>query len=153
MDMPEGRLGEVWLAIKQLTTRDGMTPEKISPNIIGLLGVSTQQEAYDLIRQVLDRLPEGKTTEAIRYALGGEGYSSQASQRQAMLARKYGVTTRTVWAWALKGARFVASQLLSQTTQLGSEPKTLDVSTVSEVLLLMREQVALLREIRDLLRK
>jgi hypothetical protein len=155
MDMPEDHLKEVWLAIKRLTFREGMTPEKIGQDLIETLGISTPQEGYDLIRKALGRLPRGRCTEAVQHGLCGAGYSPLVTTRYAILARQHQVTDTTIRAWSVKGARLLARELLNPTPppSLPPQPKIepVDTTTAPEIRQLLEEQIALLREIRDLL--
>jgi hypothetical protein len=148
-------------AIFQLTTKDGMTSEKIPQELIEALGVSTHQQAYDAIQGALELMPQNTNADvanaiAIRYGLGGESFSPSPARRYAGLAERYGVTAEAIKRRAQKGAQMLAGKLLVPSTVFeppAAVPESTIVATLQGVQRAIEEQNELLGELRDLLQK
>ncbi len=112
-DTSDARHTIIWFRLVELGTRKGMVVTDIGQDLIDALGMTSQQDAYDAIHRALNEMPQSAYTEAIRYALGGEGFSPFITERYEILAKRYDRTVQTIKSWASTGAAEVARWLLN----------------------------------------
>jgi len=153
-------------AIKHSTRGDGMTARRFETadapgRLLAVLKTANGRVACDVVRTTLDSMEQDKYTQALRHALGGDGYAKSLEERRQRLAAETGASPSTLRRYEATATRALA---LKVADALQDEPENMAmaaeqpcpdplVTALVGLRMAMAEQTTVLREILSELKR